>query len=255
MLLHPVLEMLSRRPFAVIGHRGARGLAPENTLAALRKAVEVGADIAEFDLQVTGDGAVVASHDPVLRSNGGRTIDVRKASLAEVKSIDLGGGEAPPTLEEIIEEARGRILLFLEVKEPRDTSRIIEVLRKENALDMAALISFHDDVLHAARRLEPGLPTGIIYFRPPGRILDCRKLGCRIVLPRYPLATAKAVGLAHRLGLRVVAWTVNEEHWVLELAKRGVDGIATDYPDMVVATRRRLAEGGLGEGGLRPPAP
>ena len=241
--LHPVLEVLGRKPFAVVGHRGARGLAPENTLAALRKAIDAGADIAEFDLQVTSDGAVVASHDPVLRSADGRTVDVRNASLAEVKSVDLGGGETPPTLEEIIEEARGRILLFLEVKEPGDAGRVIEVLKRENALDMVALISFHDEALYTARWLEPGLPTGIVYFRPPGRILDCRKLGCRIVLPRYPLATAKAVSLAHRLGLRVVAWTVNEERWVLELAKRGVDGIATDYPDMVVAARRRLEEG------------
>lgn len=238
----------------MVGHRGARGLAPENTLAALRKAIDAGADIAEFDLQVTSDGAVVASHDPVLRGTDGRAVDVRSASLAEVKSVDLGGGETPPTLEEIIEEARGRVLLFLEVKEPGDTGKIIEVLKRENAVDMAALISFHDEALYTARQLEPGLPTGIIYFRPPGRILDCRKLGCRIVLPRYPLATAKAVSLAHRLGLRVVAWTVNEEHWALELAKRGVDGIATDYPDMAVAARRRLEEGSAKGGyGHRPP--
>ncbi|KSW12712.1 hypothetical protein CF15_04390 [Pyrodictium occultum] len=244
--MHPILEALGRRPFAVVGHRGAKGLAPENTLAALRRAVEAGADIAEFDMQVTADGRVVASHDPVIKGVDDRTLNVRKASLDEVKAVDLGGGEHPPTLEELLAEARGRILLFLEVKEPGDTGRVLEVVRREKAVDMVALISFHDEALLEARRLEPGLPTGIVYFKPPGRILDCRRLGCRIVLPRYPLATEKAAALAHRLGLRVVAWTVNEERWILELARRGVDGIATDYPDMAAAVRSRLAAGQAG---------
>ncbi|ABM80658.1 glycerophosphodiester phosphodiesterase [Hyperthermus butylicus] len=237
-----VLERLSRKPFAVVGHRGAAGLAPENTITALRKAIEAGADIAEFDVQRTGDGVLVASHDPVVKHGGG-ILDIRSASYEEVRRVELPGGEYVPRIEELLAEARGRIALFLEVKEPSDTHTLIDLILSETAEDYVAIISFHEEVVKTVKSRASRIPAGIIYFKPPGKIVECRRLRCELVLPRYPLATAKAVSFAHRLGLRVVAWTVNEPNLVVELARRGVDGIATDYPDMAVVIRSKLAQG------------
>ncbi len=237
-----VLGFLKRRPFSVVGHRGARGLAPENTLVALRAAISAGADAAEFDVQRTADGVLVASHDPVVVGDDGRRVDVRRSSYSEIASVTVKG-ERLPRLEEIIAEAGGRIGLLFDVKEASDTGSLVELLRREAAVEQSAVISFDDRAIIEARRLEPRLATGLIYFRPPGRILDCKRLGCRLVLPRYPLATEKAVALAHRLGMLVLAWTVNSEEWALRLARRRVDAIATDYPDRLARLRNSLAGG------------
>jgi len=238
--LNKVLEALARRPFAVIGHRGARGRVVENTLSALRYAIRTGADIAEFDVQRTRDGVFVASHDPVITSRDGRKIGVREASYSEIALIELPGGERVPRIEELLGEARGRIALFLEIKEPIDSKGLVELVLREKAEDYVAVISFYEEAIRVAKSAYPSIPGGLIYFQPPGLITLCKRLGCEIVLPRYPLATEKAIRYAHRLGLRVVAWTVNEERWFLELYRRGVNGIATDYPDLGVRVREEL---------------
>lgn len=238
-----LMEALSRKPFAIVGHRGAAGLAPENTLAALEAAIRAGADVAEFDVQSTADGVLVASHDPVLTLEGGVRIDIRSSRYEDIKDVRVCG-ERIPRIEEIVEAARGRIALFLEVKVPGDTAPLVELLRGLDAVDYVAVISFEEEAVRTVKRLEPRLAAGIIYFRPPGKIIECKKtLRCEIVLPRYPLATEKAVALAHRLGLKVVAWTVDDTEWALRLARRGVDAIATNRPDRLAELRRRLAAG------------
>ena len=242
-LARTVLEALSVKPFSIVGHRGAKGLAPENTLAALEKAVEAGADVAEFDVQSTRDGVLVASHDPVIAVDEGVKVNVREVDYEQLSRYHVGG-ERIPRIEEILEAARGRLALFLEVKEVADAEPLARLLSARGACSYAAVISFEEEAVKRAMRVCPGLAAGLVYFRPPGKILDCKRLGCKIVLPRYPLATVKAVALAHRLGLRVVAWTVNSEEWALKLVERGVDAIATDYPDRLALLRRRLAGGG-----------
>ncbi len=234
-----VLERLERKPFAIIGHRGAAGLAPENTLEALRVAIEAGADIAEFDVQVTRDGTPVASHDSVVVADNGVKIDIRRSSASDLEKVSVRGARIP-TIEELLAEAVGKIPLFLEIKYPEDTPRLLKVVKDQGAEEWVAIISFYDEALLTARKTAPEIPCGRIYYQPPGRIFDAKKLGCQIVLPRYSLATGKAVGLAHRLRLKVVAWTVNDEKWLRELWRRGVDGIATDYPDRAAKARKAL---------------
>jgi Glycerophosphoryl diester phosphodiesterase len=80
---------------------------------------------------------------------------------------------------------------------------------------------------------------GLLYAKPPGRVVDAKKLGCQIALPRYTLATERAIALAHRLGLYVVAWTVNDPATAAELWRRGVDGIATDDVENIRNTKPR----------------
>ncbi len=231
---------MSRKPFAVVGHRCAAGEAVENTLGALEKALKAGVDVVEVDVQVTADGVPILSHDENLRRVAGVDLDVRRARWEEVARVELPGGERVPRLDEFLEAIRGRVPAFIEVKHPEDTGVVLE--RLEGYREWVAVISFHDEpVAEAVRR---GFVAGLIYARPPGRIVDAKRLGASIVLPRYQLATVKAVAFAHRLGLKVVAWTVNSEQVAVELYRRGVDAIATDYPSKIVALRNRLGGGG-----------
>jgi glycerophosphoryl diester phosphodiesterase len=237
-----ILEALSRKPFAIVGHRGAAGLAPENTLRALEEAIRAGADIAEFDVQSTVDGVLVASHDPIVLLEDGRKLDIRRASISEVRSARVAGGEPIPTIEEVLEAARERIAVFLEVKDPTDTPKLVKLVEKLGAERYTAIISFHREVVETVKRLNKSIVTGLIYMKPPGLILECKRLRCEIVLPRYPLATAKAIAFAHRLGLKVVAWTINDPQRMLEYARRGVDAIATDRPDIAARVRSNLSK-------------
>lgn len=230
-------EAFSRKPFAVVGHRGSRGTAPENTLLGLEHAVGAGADIAEFDVQVTADGVPVASHDPEITVDSGEVVNIGNVTYEELSKHRVSG-ERVPAIKEIVEAARGRIALFLEVKDPEDIGAVAALVKGLGASDYAAIISFHREVAAVAAR--EGLWAGIIYFRPPGAIIDAKKLGCRLVLPRYPLATKKAIAFAHRLGLKVVAWTVNDAGVMKELVARGVDAVATDYPELGARVRNEL---------------
>ncbi len=237
-----VLEALSRKPFAVVGHRCAAGEALENTLSALRRALEAGVDIVEVDVQVTRDGVPVLSHDESLARIAGVDVNVRESTWDELSRVALPGGERLARLDEFLEAIRGRVPAFIEVKHPEDTETVLRHL--EGFEEWVAVISFHDEPVAAAA--SRGLVSGLIYARPPGRIVDAKRLGARIVLPRYQLATVKAVSFAHRLGLKVVAWTVNSEQVAVELYRRGVDAIATDYPSRMTALRDRLTRGSPG---------
>lgn len=233
-----ILELLSVKPFAIIGHRGAAGLARENSLKALELAIRYGAEVAEFDVQTTRDGVPVASHDDIVLFDDGVRASIRSMDFNDVRSRSVGG-EPIATIEELVEHARGRIGLFLEIKNPEDTLTVANLVRRLNAVDWVAIISFYESTLTQLRG--SGIVTGLLYFKPPGKVLECVKLNCRIVLPRFNLATEKTIALAHKLRLKVVTWTVNDTKLVEELALRGVDGIATDYPDRVASIRKLLS--------------
>jgi glycerophosphoryl diester phosphodiesterase len=232
-----IVEALRRRPFSIVGHRGAAGLAPENTLAAIRAGMEAGVDAVEVDVQLTADGVPVLSHDDDLRRVAGLDVSVRRSKLVELRRYRVGGHPIP-TLEEALSLVDGRVGVLVEVKHPEDTPTVIDTLKSMGATEWAALISFYEEaVAEAASR---GLVAGLIYARPPGKIVEARRLGARIVLPRYNLATPRAVALAHRLGLTVVAWTVNRPEDAVKLVRAGADAIASDRPDALAELRRRL---------------
>ena len=149
-------------------------------------------------------------------------------------------GEPVPTLEEVLSFVNGKAGVFIEIKEPDTVDDVLAIVLRHNALRWVALISFYDRALKNAKELLPSIITGLVYLKPPGRIKEAHEIDAKIVLPYYKLATSKANYFAHKLGLKVVAWTVNNENLAKELAERKVDAIATDYPDKLVKLREEL---------------
>ncbi len=238
-----ILERLETRPFSVIGHRGAGGRFPENTLKAIEYAIEIGVDIVEVDVRSTRDGELVVFHDPDLKRLFGIDKKVRDLEYRWIRENLRLGDQYIPLLSEVLDLIGDRVGLFIEVKEPDTVEKIVEMVEEYGLVDSIALISFYDEALKHVRRLSGNIVTGLIYFRPPGRLFDAKKLGASIVLPRYSIATRKANDYAHRLGLKVVVWTVNDPGLVVEMFRRNVDGIASDYPDMVLRVRGELVSG------------
>lgn len=208
----------------LVGHRGIPELELENTLQSIQKAIELGARVVEVDLQKTKDGVLVLSHDDNLKRTFGVDINIRETDWENLKKVEKDGYSLA-RLEEALELVSGRVGMFLEIKHPEDSKKVLEIVESLKAQDWTAIISFYPQTLE---EVKGKITTGLVYSKPPGMIPEAKKLGCRFVLPKYPLATQKAIDFAHRLKLKVVAWTVNEPQKAKELFERGVDGVATD---------------------------
>jgi glycerophosphoryl diester phosphodiesterase len=245
-------------------HRGAAGLCPENTLVAFRKALELGADGTEMDLQATKDGVVVIIHDDTVdRTTDGRG-RIGDLTLDEVKRLDAGvkfgpafRGERIPTLRELIDlvKASGnrRFRLNLEIKfadgregEPADLEeRVLAILRETDFMDRVITQSFHHPSPAKMKRLAPAIPAGLLVGerrRPADPVAAVREHRADYYAPHHSLVTPELVATLHQAGIPVVTWTVNDPADMRRLIAMGLgslpgDGMISDYPDRLVALR------------------
>ena len=238
-----ILEKLSIKPFSIVGHRGAAGRLPENTLRAFQFAIEAGADVVECDVRGTKDGKLIVLHDKDFKRVAGIKKSPSEMTLEEIKKeVRVGGTEEVPTLEEVIELTNGRVGLFIEIKEPEISEKIAETVKNFGNYSWIAFVSFYEEALVKIKALLPDAVTGLIYVRPHGKIVEAKKLGSQIVLPQWKLGTEKAIAFAHKLGLKVVSWVINDENTAKEVLSRKADAMATDLPDFLVEFRRSLIQ-------------
>jgi glycerophosphoryl diester phosphodiesterase len=237
------------RPW-VLGHRGARRRAPENTMAAFELAREEGADGVELDVRLDRDGDVVVAHDDVLdrvtQGRDGRRIDA--LGRRELSEIDLGGGEHVPRLEEVLRWAREhRMRVNVELK--RDVAHrarfVLRVARlvgmQPRAADWLIFSSFDPVLVVALARLVPWVPTGWLVEPPlgvPGRTLAERLVGATAVHPKASLVTAASIAPWRASHLPVNVWTVNDGAEARRLAALGVDTLISDVPGQILAELR-----------------
>ena len=231
----------------VIAHRGASGYAPENTMAAFRRAVEMGASFIETDLQLTRDSKLVAFHDAQLdRTTNGRGM-IREHTLAELRELDAGSwfdpkfaGEKIPTIEEIIAFARqADVVFYLEVKAGETWGvehALVSALRALKEVARAAVLSFELNALANVRKQEPTLISGYLFNTPrPDPIAEAVRVGARQIAPHHTQLTKPMVTAAQSAYLQVVTWTVNDPEQMRAALATGVNGVITDYPDRLAA--------------------
>jgi glycerophosphoryl diester phosphodiesterase len=238
----------------IIGHRGASGHAPENTLAAFKKAVALGATFIETDLQLSRDARFVAIHDDTLDRTTNGQGRVHDQTLAALRRIDAGSwfgsdyaGERIPTLEEILEfSKKNDIVFYLELKPSGSWGgehALIGALRESGEVARVVVISFDPTILAGLRKIEPTLMTGVLY---DGQLADPLKtaveVGGRQLVVRGDLVTPAMIVEARKRDLQVVCWTVNHPAHIRLLVAAGVDGIMSDYPDRLVAALKKEAE-------------
>lgn len=235
----------------VVGHRGASGHAPENTLAAFRRAVELGAAFIETDLHLSRDARLVCVHDATLERTTNGKGTVKELTLAQLRELDAGAwygpefaGERIPTLEEVLAFAREKdIVFFLEVKYEAAWGiehGLVAALRSAQEAARAVILSFSRGVLRNVRRLDNTLMTGLLFDAmpkggPDAIIERALEIGARQLAPRGDLVTPELLERAHHSDLQVACWTVNEPDKMRQLIEAGVDGIMTDFPDRLVA--------------------
>jgi glycerophosphoryl diester phosphodiesterase len=222
-----------------IGHRGAAGLEPENTLRSFRRAEEEGVDALELDLRVTRDGHLVVLHDAtVARTTDGSGL-VEGMTLAELRQLDAGKGERVPILSEVLKSTQ--LPIHAELKVPEAANLLAETIRERN-LELVTPISFLPDALRQLKDVLPDQPVGLILLgAPPDAAERARTLGAEIVSLEAVHLTSELVEDCQRAGLRVTTWTVNERDSLHEAMELGVDGIATDRPDLLADVLKSLA--------------
>ncbi len=256
---------LSARQPLVFGHRGARGLAPENTLAAFDRGVAEGVDGLELDVRLSKDGVPVVIHDETLTRTTDRTDAVAALTAAELSRVDAGYHYGPdqdhpwrgrvsgvPALRDVLRRYPA-MPLIVEMKAQSEAlaRATVEEIESAGAVDRVCLGSFGTRPLAAARRAAPRLATSassvevaraLARTRVRWRLADAeyqafivpeRRKALTIVTPRF-IRAAKAAGLA------VYVWTVNAPDDVERLLGWGVQGILTDRPDLTVPVVRQI---------------
>lgn len=230
------------RPFTIIGHRGARGHAPENTLLSLDVALKLGADWVEVDVQ-HHDGELLLLHDLRLErtTNGsGRLAD---HSLDSLRKLDAGHGQKIPTLREALDLLDARVGLNIELKTWNGTATAVaetlrEALTQGWSVEKLLVSSFHLPELVEFREQLPEVPVGVLYCGVPLHWAGiCAELGASTLNVSDEFVDERLVADAHARGLRVYAYTVNHPDEMRRMKALGLDGIFTDYPDRAQAFR------------------
>jgi glycerophosphoryl diester phosphodiesterase len=233
----------------VTAHRGHARAAPENTLSAIRKAIESGADYVEMDVHQTADGVVVLLHDRDLKRVAGVSRRLDELSYDEVRKLDVGSwfdpafaGERVPTLEQVIDLARGRIKLNIELKffgpDRRLAREVAQIIRARGLEPDCLVTSFNYDALLEVKRHNRRLRTGLIVAKALG---DVSRLEVDALSVRAGALSNDMVRAAHRLGMEVHVWTVNDPREMTRLIKRGADNLITSDPDLGVRVRDEWA--------------
>jgi glycerophosphoryl diester phosphodiesterase len=220
-----------------IGHRGAAGHAPENTLASVEKAISLGVDLVEVDVQRTSDGHLVIIHDKrVDRTTNGVGL-VSGMSLRRLRELDAGAGQCIPTVEELLQTANGRVGLILELKVKGLAEQVCKSVGLSSFTGQVIYASFMHDEVCSIREAHPGAMTMALF----GRFLNAPAMAAQNAKAThigfsYITVTKSLVETCHQGGLVAFAYTVNDRQDIKNMMSLGVDGVVSDFPDRIPET-------------------
>jgi len=236
----------------VIAHRGAAGSAPENTLAAVERAISDGTDWVEIDVQETRDGHVVVVHDSDFMKLAGNPLKVWEGDLAEIRQIDVGSWFAPefagqkvPTLEEVLAAVRGRSRLVIELKyyghDQQLEQRVVDIVESMGMADQVVVMSLKLPGIERLKALRPEWTAGLLAATALG---DLTRLDVDFLAVNQKLATPAFIKRAHDSGKGVYVWTVDDGLSLSRWMSMGVDGVITNEPALakdILAQRADLS--------------
>lgn len=219
-----------------IARRGAWGYAPENTLAAFRKATQIDCDVVEFDVHRTEDGHVAVMHDHNVRRTTGAIGNIHDLSLRELRRFHESNGESVPTLEEVIEIVKPKRRLLVDIKDHRMEELVLSILRKQQALNAAIIDSDFDDVIQSIRALDRNITVYLGGVTPAVEldvVQEARKIRAEMVKVKNSYVTPTPVRYAHRHGVGIYAWGAERLSDLQDLVDMNVDAIVCMFPDRI----------------------
>lgn len=238
----------------IIAHRGASKAAPQNTLAAFKKAKAMGAHGFENDVHLTKDGVIVVCHNPTIDATSNGTGAICDMTFEELRQYDFGSyfspefaGEKIPTLREFYEVAQGLEIVNVEIKKPANNDLsivkgVIDLAKECGCYENLLISSFSEEVLKEARRLDDKVMTGVLYDPVceiaakviPDPIGYAKSVGATHLHPVFLIVDEDFIEEAHKNDLKVNAWTINTDYVIKTFIEWGYDGIITDVPDLAL---------------------
>ncbi|SDD92227.1 glycerophosphoryl diester phosphodiesterase [Paenibacillus sp. UNCCL117] len=227
----------------IIGHRGAAGEAPENTLASFRLALEQGADALELDIHETADGQLIVCHDHTVDRTTDRSGSIRELTLAQLGGLDAGSwfseqfaGERLPLLADVFAATPPRIMVNVEVKcsySPRLSEELRRLLKEFDRQDTVVVSAFSHKTLQRLKQDMPSLKVGLLYvggFVNHAKLAELSGMEVYSLHPHVLSMDAEDVAQAVSRGLQVYPYTVNDREHLIQAVAAGFTGIITDYP-------------------------
>lgn len=246
----------------IIAHRGANRYAPQNTIPAFERAVELGVDGFETDVHLTKDGVPVICHNYTVNETSNGMGNISSYTLEDLRKLDFGSyydpkfsGTKAPTLDEFLElvKASDIEVMNIELKGPKDKKTdvipvIIDAVRAHKLSDRLLLSGFDTYLLKAAREYDRHVRTAYLYGFPHCDnyanmlfpIAHAKRIGAYALHPMSCFVNKSYVKSAHREGIKVNVWTVNPEDRIEYMIRCGVDGIITDCPDRAMNIMRKM---------------
>jgi len=219
----------------VVGHRGAAGVEPENTLKGFRYALELGVDYTECDVHLTKDNQLIVMHDETVDRTTNGTGAIRALTFAEIRSLDAGEDEVVPTLTEVLEVVKDRAILLIELKGEGVEEQAVETVKEMKMDKRVIFTSFHLDRIRKVKSLDSALKVGAIFGQPPvdasQQALDAGASGIGV---HYRNLRRELVEEAHCYGLDVRAWNPDTVPEMQAMINMGVDGVSTNRPDLLI---------------------
>lgn len=242
---NPWLRPRGKKSALVLGHRGAMGLAPENTLSGMRTAVAFRAALLEIDVHLSRDGRLVVMHDETVdRTTNGRGF-IRDLFSREIRKLDAGirfagkfKNEKVPFLEDILDFIKGKeVRLNIELKNgpvfyPGIERKIAGLIGQYGYHDKVLVSSFDHQALLKIKKIDPSVSIAILYaHNMVGIEAYAQKLRVAAVHPHHYWVSRGLVRAMHRINIAVNTWVVNSTADFLRLSRMGVDAVGTNYPD------------------------
>jgi glycerophosphoryl diester phosphodiesterase len=239
----------------VIAHRGASSMAPENTLASVKKAIELGVDIVEVDVHLSSDSQIIVCHDENLKRTTGRAVLVKDISSLEIKKLDAGSwfsnefkGEKIPLLEEVIKLVNGKCKLLIEIKKGSETYPgieliVLELIKKLKAEDFCLIHTFAQAAVFTWDAFNSTIPISYLKVSGPLKIWSHKLMHSRIAPDSincfsnnyyYRFVTKRFVRKVHANNQKIFVWTINNKRGMRRMIRAGVDGIITNKPDILI---------------------
>ncbi|MNI17376.1 Glycerophosphoryl diester phosphodiesterase [compost metagenome] len=253
-VLFPSLPMMSgsgsgsQLPYKLVtAHRGSSDTAPENTLIAFRQAIQAGAGYAELDVQETSDGVIVVMHDGNAKRTTGIDKPMWEVTYEELIQVSAGSwygehfaDEKVPTLEQVIDLAKGNIKLNIELKnnghQLQLAEKSVEIIQRNNFENDCIFTSFDRNLLHTVKQTDPKLRTGLIVSKLDkasswAMLLNHPDYDALSIA--YPLAQPELLKQAVEYHKQVMVWTVNDPDTMRRMLDFGVNNIITDKPRLL----------------------
>lgn len=223
----------------VVGHRGAKGLLPENTLPGFEKAIALGCGATECDVHLSADGVLVVCHDETVdRTTNGKG-RIAEMTLARLRELDAGGGARIPTLQEVLALVKGRITLLLELKGQGTADPAVAGVRAAAMADTVAFSCFDHDRIARVRELGDELRIAGIAATPDAKTLDrLAALKAEYVDINWKLLSKELVAAVHGRGLKVRGWNPDTAADMRAALATGIDSLSSNLPDLAVQVAR-----------------